>query len=428
MSKIKLTIVILWSLLNTQALKAQDDDKTVTLVVSGQGKTQDDAKQNALRSAIEQAFGAFISSKTEIINDSLIKDEIVSISSGNIQKYEIISEVQIPGGDFVTSLNAVVSISKLTFFCESKGVEVEFKGGLFAANIKIQKLNDDNEVTSIKTLCETSKYIVDKMFDYNISYNEPKSVNGNSNEWYIKLTVGIKINTNFDILKEILTKNLNEISMNSEEVNNYESINKSVFHIRLKTVSSLNSIYLRNEKSVALLQDLLWYIDFAQADFIFNDGLKEYSLYEGKKTKTLYEVTNYLVFDLPRYFDTNWKLYSEGVKNYPIWGTAVSFCRPSYGEQKYCNYGCSYELTKENIKTKFQNDDPVYVTGGEGIYKGYYDKRYYVDEPDKLFNLNLNPSEEEYGKFCILKKYTTDELEKIGAFTVRPGKFKNAEK
>ena len=35
------------------------DDKTVTLVVSGQGKTQDEAKQNALRSAIEQAFGGF---------------------------------------------------------------------------------------------------------------------------------------------------------------------------------------------------------------------------------------------------------------------------------------------------------------------------------------------------------------------------------
>jgi hypothetical protein len=84
MSKIKLTIVILWSLLNTQALKAQDEDKTVTLVVSGQGKTQDEAKQNALRSAIEQAFGAFISSKTEILNDNLVKDEIVSLTNGNI--------------------------------------------------------------------------------------------------------------------------------------------------------------------------------------------------------------------------------------------------------------------------------------------------------------------------------------------------------
>lgn len=74
------------------------DDKTVTLVVNGHGKTQDEARQNALRSAIEQAFGAFISSKTEILNDKLIKDEIVSVTNGNIQNYEVINEVQIPNG------------------------------------------------------------------------------------------------------------------------------------------------------------------------------------------------------------------------------------------------------------------------------------------------------------------------------------------
>ena len=68
-----------------QVTFAQDADKTVTLVVSGQGKSQDEAKQKALRSAIEQAFGAFISSKTEILNDNLVKDEIVSVANGNIQ-------------------------------------------------------------------------------------------------------------------------------------------------------------------------------------------------------------------------------------------------------------------------------------------------------------------------------------------------------
>jgi hypothetical protein len=81
-------IIVFLFALNFNAL-AQDADKTVTLVVSGSGKTQDEAKQNALRSAIEQAFGTFISSKTEILNDSLVKDEIVSVANGNIQKFEI---------------------------------------------------------------------------------------------------------------------------------------------------------------------------------------------------------------------------------------------------------------------------------------------------------------------------------------------------
>ena len=122
------------------------DDQTVTLTVSGQGGTLEDAKQNALRSAIEQAFGAFISSKTEILNDELVKDEIVMISNGNIQDFEIISEIQIPdGGGYATSLKTTVSVTKLTSFVESKGVEVEFQGGLFGANIRQQKLNEEAE-------------------------------------------------------------------------------------------------------------------------------------------------------------------------------------------------------------------------------------------------------------------------------------------
>ena len=120
------------------------DDKTVTLIVSGQGQIQDEAKQNALRNAIEQAFGTFISSNTEILNDELVKDEIVSVSNGNIQKFEIISEVQTPDGGYATALKATVSVTKLTSFVESKGVVVEFKGGLFASHILIQELNEKN--------------------------------------------------------------------------------------------------------------------------------------------------------------------------------------------------------------------------------------------------------------------------------------------
>ena len=68
----------------TQSTETNSDsssNKTTTIVVTGQGKTKYEAQQNALRNAIEQAFGAFISSKTEVLNDSLVKDEIVSVSN-----------------------------------------------------------------------------------------------------------------------------------------------------------------------------------------------------------------------------------------------------------------------------------------------------------------------------------------------------------
>ncbi len=60
--KISFLLVFLCPILFS-VLCAQDN-KTVALSVSGQGKTLEEDKQAALRQAIEEAFGTFISSKT----------------------------------------------------------------------------------------------------------------------------------------------------------------------------------------------------------------------------------------------------------------------------------------------------------------------------------------------------------------------------
>jgi serine/threonine protein kinase len=93
MSRLKIIFISTLILLGTINVNGQSDDKTVTLVVSGQGKTQDEAKENALRHAIESTFGVFIISTTEVQNDQIIKDQIATISSGNILKYDVIDDV-----------------------------------------------------------------------------------------------------------------------------------------------------------------------------------------------------------------------------------------------------------------------------------------------------------------------------------------------
>ena len=115
---------------------AQDENKLVTLTASNQGESKEAARQNALRTAIEQAFGAFISSKTEIFNDQLVADQMASVANGNIQSYEILNEVKLPDGRWSVTLKAIVSVNKLTSFAQAKGINVEIKGSLFAINIK----------------------------------------------------------------------------------------------------------------------------------------------------------------------------------------------------------------------------------------------------------------------------------------------------
>jgi hypothetical protein len=144
----------------------------VTLTTTAEGKTKDEAVTNALRSAIEQAFGAFISSKTEIVNDDLIRDEIVSVSSGNVKKYEIVSSQQLQGSVSVV-VQADVSLSKLTTFCKNNGIEVEFAGELFGANIKLRELYAKNEMKVIDNLIIPFSELVKMAYDYKIIVKDP---------------------------------------------------------------------------------------------------------------------------------------------------------------------------------------------------------------------------------------------------------------
>jgi hypothetical protein len=216
---------------------AQDSDKTVTLTVSGSGKTQDDAKQSALRSAIEQAFGAFISTKTEILNDNLVKDEIVSVANGNIQKFEIVSQVEIPNNGYAMTLNVTVSISKLTSFAQSKGVSIEVKGGLFAANIIQQELNEKAELISLQNILNTSNELLKKSFDYSIeTKGNPTLNNGN---YDIPLKVLVKLNKNFYQFRKYFINSISGLTMSDSEILNYEEIKKSIgqLFIRKDTIN-----------------------------------------------------------------------------------------------------------------------------------------------------------------------------------------------
>ena len=80
------TLIITFTLVN-----AQSENKDVTIRVSGSSKNLEDSKQSALRSVTEQEFGAFISSKAEILNDQVVADQIASVSSGNIKYFETIN-------------------------------------------------------------------------------------------------------------------------------------------------------------------------------------------------------------------------------------------------------------------------------------------------------------------------------------------------
>jgi hypothetical protein len=211
------------------------NEKIVTLSVSGQGKSLDEAKNIALRSALELAFGTFISSKTEIFNEELIGDEIVSLTSGNIQDFKIVSQAVLPDGSHAVSLIATVSVSNFTSFVESKGIVVEFKGGLFSENIKIQKLNEEAEYKAILNLCEISDNLLKKSLDFKLDIKEPKIAESDADKYELQLIVTAIPNNYFNSFKSYFLETIRNIGMNDSELNNYKKINKAIYTLSVES-------------------------------------------------------------------------------------------------------------------------------------------------------------------------------------------------
>jgi hypothetical protein len=272
--KMKFTLLIAF-ITAFNFIYSQTTGNIVTLTTSGTGKTIEEAKNNALRSAIEQAFGAFISSKTEILNDEIVKDEIVSLSGGSILNYEIITETNISSGLYSTSLKATVSLRGLQTYCENKGIEIEFKGQLFATNLKVQELNEAAEFQSIRHLIEMSNELLKKSIDYEIKISDPVAVN-NSELFRIKYEISCLPNNNIYVFNKYFIESILGISMDENEKSEYLKLNKKIYTVKLfyayegngsenskskknkqNIVSGYETICLRSIQSIIALQNFL---------------------------------------------------------------------------------------------------------------------------------------------------------------------------
>ena len=235
MKKIVLTFLFITTIF------AQD---VVSIVTSGDGSTKDQATTAALRNAIEQAYGAFISSNTKFLNDELIQDEITSVAQGNIQEYSIISSIETKNGYNVTT-KSTVSLGKLTSFVESKGGETELAGALFARNIKILNFNEESQKKVLNNMYLTVKEMAKAGFyDYEIiNIGEPKILKKESkwnsksvgsawnNKYYVPFKIKISKNKNFENAMIYMAETLLSIGLSKEEKAKHLDVDKYVYDL-----------------------------------------------------------------------------------------------------------------------------------------------------------------------------------------------------
>lgn len=219
---IKLVLVVA-ALLIPFAASAQNDE--VILITSGSGATKEEATQSALRSAIEQAFGTFVSSDTQILNDELVKDEIITVSSGNIKNYSEISDVIDANQLHTVTVQATVSVNKLVSYAKAHGSSAELAGATFMMNMKMQQLNKENEQKAFDNLCKQLRMIAQtNLFDYKLTLADTPVQNGDNN-YRIYFRIDLYTNQNFINFFSLAYNTLNALSLKDEERKLYDSVN-----------------------------------------------------------------------------------------------------------------------------------------------------------------------------------------------------------
>ena len=276
MKNFKIIVTLFFVLFTAKNGFSQTNNKDVTITSSGSGKTLEDAKQAALRSATEQAFGAFISTKTEMFNDQVVADQMSSVSSGNIKSYEVLNESQLPDMRWGVTLKIIVSIDKLTSFVQARGINIEVQGGLFAINIKQQLLNEQGEINTITDMIGLLHESFQSSFDYTIKSSDPKSLDAESKNWEIPLEIISKCNKNIDFCANYLIKTLSAISLKEDEVQTYTSLKKQVYTVTINHNGNSKKIYLRKQSSIDAINSLTQNWEFYVRNFVVNSGENQF--------------------------------------------------------------------------------------------------------------------------------------------------------
>jgi hypothetical protein len=159
----------------------ESNDKIVNIISSGEGLTLDLAINNALRKAIEKAFGVFVMAKTEIANDQLIDDQMATIASGNILSYSIISQTE-KNEAYNITLNAKVSPENIVLRAVKAGKELVLKGNIYYQNILKEEFYKNEEPKLLRAFYEQWSSV--KLFDYEVVEGEMfRKVPQSEGEW-----------------------------------------------------------------------------------------------------------------------------------------------------------------------------------------------------------------------------------------------------
>ena len=358
---VKLRFFITFALLAifTLLLNAQE----IEVISSGQGKTEEEATRIALRNALEDSYGTFISSSSIISNDILVSDEIISLVQGNIKKYKILNSTQLPDMQIYVTVKSIVALNKLSDFCQSNGMNIKFEGASIVMNIDQQIFNAKNEEKIINNIKEQ---ILRMMNNVNIYDYKVESINNHGEN--IQLEISATENQNGKLLYDLLFKTLASIKLNRNQKNTLDKL-----AIDYHSLQKLNKLHISPTFYLALPFSLGSF-----ALFLLPDGNYEDNFSNGMSG--LYYSSNIYV----RSYNTK-NTINELIQKWN--GSLIKY-------KQIDNNGVEYNFSPGNIKHKktrkknMKYDSP-YLSKTKHIFT--YDIELPLDKIKKIKSFDITP-------------------------------------
>ena len=399
-SKMKKITLLLVSLLAINILSAQETSDDFTLVVSSDGATKEEATHLALRSAIEQAYGTFVSANTTIINDKIVKDEIATVTSGNIKGYEEVNATQLQSGRYYVTLKATVSIGNLVSYAKSKGSSCELAGATFAQNVKLYKANKKAAEIALDNLINQLYEMGPYLFDYKVDVGDPVVSNPDAPEGSpisgkIRCYVRMFPTQTMDNFFKLITSTLNELTYDQNQCEIYENmgIESKAIYIEKLDLEKYRRENLLAEKPftfidlsplMACIADIF---DKCFLNFIIDFGGESF------------------------YAQKYWGDFFADSNNYLV--------KSCYKKLNISFYPDKFDRLHLRRKAGYYHD--VFIAGESS---GYFSHKYKVPGGAKLSSAYgyYNLTYEGIDHFLLEKKLSIDDFSKITSFTIRPAK------
>lgn len=153
---------------------------------SGQGTTENEARLQAYRDAIQQVVGVLVTSKNVVDNEKVIQDKILSVSNGFIDKILKEEKKQLADGTWQVNINCIVRKGELYGSLQKANVPtVKFDGTSLFADVVSQLDHQQSSVEMIKNALRkfSPDLVTATMLD-----EKPKIIDRNQQETTIQLT------------------------------------------------------------------------------------------------------------------------------------------------------------------------------------------------------------------------------------------------